>query len=211
MTRIDERQVITADNVKWLGEMIALMSAKSSDKIFCHSKVTQLYRGLISDIFYNNHNPNYHFSNGYDLAMEAICFLYQHVGCRLNDTTTVIKYGVPKEMTIMRACYFVVGKLIREDLRTVTKWESYDNPEYVEPCEPFESVMQDNMKESDWQQVDAIIASLDLNKDELQTLDCFLSGKGLSETARTIHCGISTAFDRRKKMQKKYILTFGLN
>ena len=124
MTRIDERQVITADNVKWLGEMIALMSAKSSDKLFCHSKVTQLYRGLISDIFYNNHNPNYHFSNGYDLAMEAICFLYQHVGCRLNDTTTVIKYGVPKEMTIMRACYFVVGKLIREDLRTVTKWES---------------------------------------------------------------------------------------
>ena len=88
MTRIDERQVITADNVKWLGEMIALMSAKNSDKMFCHSKVTQLYRGLISDIFYNNHNPNYHFSNGYDLAMEAICFLYQHVGCRLNDTTT---------------------------------------------------------------------------------------------------------------------------
>ena len=78
MTRIDERQVITADNVKWLGEMIALMSAKNSDKMFCHSKVTQLYRGLISDIFYNNHNPNYHFSNGYDLAMEAICFLYQH-------------------------------------------------------------------------------------------------------------------------------------
>ena len=70
MTRIDERQVITADNVKWLGEMIALMSAKSSDKMFCHSKVTQLYRGLISDIFYNNHNPNYHFSNGYDLAMD---------------------------------------------------------------------------------------------------------------------------------------------
>ncbi len=54
MTRIDERQVITADNVKWLGEMIALMSAKNSDKMFCHSKVTQLYRGLISDIFYNN-------------------------------------------------------------------------------------------------------------------------------------------------------------
>ena len=105
----------------------------------------------------------------------------------------------------MRACYFVVGKLIREYLRTVTKWEIYDNPEYVEPCMPFESVMQDNMQESDWQQVDAIVASLDLNKDELQTLDCFMSGKGLSETARTIHCGISTAFDRRKKIQKKYL------
>ena len=65
--------------------------------------------------------------------------------------------------------------------------------------------MQDNMKESDWQRVDTIIVSLDLNKDELQALDCFLSGKGLFETARTIHYGISTAFASRKKMKKKHL------
>ena len=35
MTRIDERQVITADNVKWLGEMPTKMCVQSSEGNYC--------------------------------------------------------------------------------------------------------------------------------------------------------------------------------
>ena len=53
--------------------------------------------------------------------------------------------------------------------------------------------------------VDETIEKLELNESELKVLDCLISGKSLSETARTISCGVSTVFDSRNKLQKKYL------
>lgn len=59
--------------------------------------------------------------------------------------------------------------------------------------------------EEEWLKVDRIIKRLELNENEQKTLDCLLGGKSLSETARTISCAVSTVFDRRNKLQKKYL------
>jgi len=58
--------------------------------------------------------------------------------------------------------------------------------------------------EESWQRIDEIIAKLNLSDDMKETLDCFLSGKGYSETARMLDCAISTIYSRRKIFEKRY-------
>ena len=74
---------ISADNVKLMGEMIALQALRTVKK-FDMKVVDKLYIGLIKDLHHMG-EIDYIVSDGYDVAQTAICFLYQFVGHTANE------------------------------------------------------------------------------------------------------------------------------
>ncbi|MBQ6922536.1 MAG: hypothetical protein IJQ66_05555 [Clostridia bacterium] len=192
-------EIITIDNVKELSEYLAVNSVKAFMRFSRVDFFFNLYDNLFRDIRYKN-DYRYIFSSAYDIVMDAYCFLFSHLGKRLNDITKVSKYGVLKKMTILGGCMFILSKHIRQDLFTY-------NCKDIDICRKSELRINDiyDYSEEEWVKVDETIEKLELTESELKTLDCLISGKSLSETARTISCGVSTVFDRRNKLQKKYL------
>ena len=83
--------IITYDNVKQLGEFIGV-SAIRRVMHYQGERGYQLYLGLVHDIIYEN-QANKTFSDGYDIASEAICFLCEHIGKPLGKVLAVNSKG----------------------------------------------------------------------------------------------------------------------
>ena len=81
---------ISADNVKLMGEMIALQALRTVKK-FDMKVADKLYIGLIKDLHHMS-EIDYIVSDGYDVAQTAICFFYQFVGHTANEI-----YGKDKQ------------------------------------------------------------------------------------------------------------------
>ncbi len=192
-------EIITINNVKELSEYLTVNCVKSFMRFSRSDFYFNLYDNLFRDIRCKN-NYRYIFSSAYDIVMDAYCFLYSHLGKRLNDITKASKYGVLKEMTILSGCMFILSKHIRQD------FFSYHCKD-IDICRKSDLRINDiyDYSEQEWLKVDETIEKLELNENERKTLDCLLDGKSLSETARTISCGVSTVFDRRAKLQEKYL------
>ena len=191
-------EIITTDNVKSLSEYLSLHCIRSFIRFSDSSFFINLYNNLIKDILSKN-DVNHIFSPSYDLFMDAYCFLFSHLGKRLNDITKVSKYGVLKDMNILNACCFIITKHIRKEY---TSYSSLDvQLFYNRNIDTYNPDYSDH----EWRKIDKIIERLNLNEKELKVLNLLLEGKSLSETARTISCGVSTVFDRRAKLQKKYL------
>ncbi len=69
---------ISNENVKLMGEMIALQALRTVKK-FDMKVADRLYIGLIKDL-HRMGEIDYIVSDGYDVAQTAICFLYQYAG-----------------------------------------------------------------------------------------------------------------------------------
>ena len=67
---------ISAENVKLMGEMIALQALRTVKK-FDMKVADRLYIGLIKDLHHMG-EIDYIVSDGYDCAQTAICFLYRN-------------------------------------------------------------------------------------------------------------------------------------
>ena len=76
-------EVISPDNVKLMGEMIALQALRTIKK-FDIRVADKCYIGLIKDLHHMN-EVGYIVSDGYDVAQTAICFLYQFVGRKVSE------------------------------------------------------------------------------------------------------------------------------
>ena len=90
---------ISAENVKLMGEMIALQALRTVKK-FDMKVADKLYIGLIKDL-HHMREIDYIVSDGYDVAQTAICFLYQFVGHTANEIYGKDRKG--KEITIKLA------------------------------------------------------------------------------------------------------------
>ena len=97
---------ISADNVKLMGEMIALQALRNVMP-YDFDVVSKLYNGLVKDLN-RIKNIDYTITDGYDYAQLAICFLYQFKGMYVNDIYGKDKAG--KYITIKTACYREVDK-----------------------------------------------------------------------------------------------------
>ena len=92
---------ISAQNVKLMGEMIALQALRTVKK-FDMKVADRLYIGLIKDLHHMS-EIDYIVSDGYDVAQTAICFLYQFIGRKVSEIYGKDRKG--KEISIKLACY----------------------------------------------------------------------------------------------------------
>ena len=99
---------ISSQNVKLMGEMIALQALRTVKK-FDMKIADKLYIGLIKDLHHMS-EIDYIVSDGYDVAQTAVCFLYQFKGRNVHEI-----YGKDckgKDISIKLACYREVDHFI---------------------------------------------------------------------------------------------------
>ena len=152
------KEPISADNVKLMGEMIALQALRTVKK-FDMKIADRLYIGLIKDLHHMG-EIDYIVSDGYDVAQTAICFLYQFVGHTANEIYGKDRKG--KEITIKLACYREVDHFInllrnRPDRRG-TVVESIDFTDYK--ALPMDPVNCFEYEQTDYSKYDELVGAL---------------------------------------------------
>ena len=106
-------EVISDDNVKLMGEMIALQALRNVLP-YDFEVVSKLYNGLIKDL---NHisQIDYTITDGYDYAQTVICFLYQFKGMHVNDVYGKDKSGkYIHENVHVRNLYLIPSVLLKK-------------------------------------------------------------------------------------------------
>ena len=93
--------VVTYDNVKMLGEFIGVSAIRRVMHYYGDIGY-KLYLGLVHDIIYEK-QANETFSDGYDIASEAMCVLCEHIGKPLGTIIGVNSKG--KLLTIRDVCF----------------------------------------------------------------------------------------------------------
>ena len=200
-------EVISPDNVRLMGEMIALQALRTIKK-FDIRVADKCYIGLIKDLHHIN-EVGYIVSDGYDVAQTAICFLYQFVGRKVSEI-----YGKDrkeKEITIKLACYREVNRFIdslrnRPD-RNGTIVESIDFTDYkalpVDPVNCFEH------EQTDYSKYDKLVEKLHLTALEFAILDCYMNGMVQSEVCAELGIGRGSVNYRKAQIRQRYNACFG--
>ena len=198
---------ISKDNVKLMGEMIALQALRTIKK-YDIRVADKCYIGLIKDLHHMN-EVGYIVSDGYDVAQTAICFLYRFVGRKVSEIYGKDSKG--KEITIKLACYREVNRFIdtlrnRPDRRG-TIVESIDFTDYkalpMDPVNCFEH------EQSDYTKYDELVEKLHLTALEFAILDCYMNGMVQSEVCAELGIGRGTINFRKASIRKRYTARFG--
>ena len=190
-------EIISFENVQQMGEMIALKTLRGR-YAYSRQGLDWLYVGFVKDL--NRDNDTHHvFSDAYDLAQTAICFLCEFVGKSLNDVY-MIKNG--QEITIKKATYLLVGRTIDRMRRYMSR--SRDINDYTEEL----SVEIDHYEEKDYKEVDNKIERLGLKPRDRTVLDCYMAGMTCNEIAEFLDISRITVWRRRTRAQVKYKALF---
>ena len=198
---------ISADNVKLMGEMIALQALRTVKK-YDMKVADKLYIGLIKDLHHMS-EIDYIVSDGYDVAQTAICFLYQFVGHTANEIYGKDRKG--KEITIKLACYREVDSFIsllrnRPD-RHGTVVESIDFTDYkalpMDPVNCFEH------EQTDYTKYDELVGALQLSALELAILNCYMHGMKQAEVCAELGIGRGTINHRKASIRQRYYSLYG--
>ena len=190
-------ETISFENVQQMGEMIALKTLRGR-YAYARQTLEWLYVGFVKDL--NRSNDSHHvFSDAYDLAQTAICFLCEFIGKSLNDVY-IIKNG--QEITIKKATYLLVGRTIDKMRRYISR--SRDINDYTEEL----SVEIDHYKEKDYTEVDNKIELLNLKPRDRAVLDCYMAGMTCNEIAEFLDIDRITVWRRRTRAQVKYKALF---
>ena len=103
-----------------------------------------------------------------------------------------------KEITIKRATYMLVSRLIQRIRRYVNR--SRDIDDYAE-----EFIVEiDAYQEKDYTEVDNKIESLSLKPRDRVVLDCYMAGMTCNEIAEFLDISRITVWRRRTRAQVKY-------
>ena len=168
---------ISNENVKLMGEMIALQTLRTLKK----------YDWKIADKYYI-------------VAQTAICFLYQFIGRKVSDIYGKDRRG--KEITIKLACYREVDNELMRYRRKMDKTSYIDFTSYkalpVDPVNCFEK------EQTDYTKADAILEGMHLNEMELAVLDCVLRGLVRSEIIAELGIGRGSICYRKRQIRSKY-------
>ena len=201
------KEPISTENVKLMGEMIALQALRTVKK-FDMKVADRLYIGLIKNLHHMN-EIGYTVSDGYDVAQTAICFLYQFVGHSANEIYGKDRKG--KEITIKLACYREVDHFIRHlrnrPDRRGTIVESIDFTNYKAlPADPINCFEQE---QTDYSKYDELVEMLQLSALELVILNCYMSGMGQSQVCAELGIGRGTINHRKASIRQRYYSLYG--
>ena len=194
---------ISAENVKLMGEMIALQALRTHKK-FDMKVADKLYIGLIKDLHHMG-EIDYIVSDGYDVAQTAICFLYQFIGRKVSEIYGKDKIG--KEITIKLACYREIDGELMRLRRKAEKTDYIDFTDYKAlPMDPVNCFEQE---QTDYSKYDAIIEALQLSALELAILNCYMNGMVKSEVMAELGIGRGTLYHRKASIRRRYYKHYG--
>ena len=200
-------EVISAENVKLMGEMIALQALRTHKK-FDMKIADKLYIGLIKDLHHMG-EIDYIVWEGNEVAQTAICFLYQFSGRKVSEIYGKDRKG--KEISIKLACYREVDHFIRllrnKPDRRGTIVESIDFTNYKAlPADPVNCFEQE---QTDYTKYDELVGALQLSALELAILNCYMNGMMQSEVCAELGIGRGTIYHRKVSIRKRYYACFG--
>jgi DNA-binding CsgD family transcriptional regulator len=180
--------IITKDNVKQLGEKIAICAVKNA-KRFAYGSLDNLYQKLQHDIFYKNT-----YSDGYDIAQEAICFLCSYIGHELGE---ICIPNIHKKMDCIRmGCYKHLYCYLRKERKILEQEDIENTIVKVNPDVLAEPENYTNVKK--------IIQRLNLTQGELEVLKCFYNQMTYKNIKEFLHIDTRTIARRRHRIQAKY-------
>ena len=189
---------ISAENVKLMGEMIALQALRTVKK-FDLKVADRYYIGLIKDLHHMG-EVDYIVSDGYDVAQTAICFLYQFVGHTVHEIYGKDRRG--KDITIKIACYREVDNELMRFRRKAEKTEYIDFTDYkalpMDPVNCFEK------EQTDYSKYDELVGALQLSALELAILNCYMNGMIQSEVCAELGIGRGTINFRKASIRQRY-------
>ena len=137
---------ISKDNVKLMGEMIALQLFRTRKKHCCRI-ADKLYIGLIKDLHHMG-EIDYIVSDGYDYAQTAMCFLWQYEGKKVDDVCYTEDNG--REISIKLACYRETGNRLDNYRRKMERIALSSSDDYkalpADPVNRFETEEPDYSK-----------------------------------------------------------------
>ncbi len=188
-------EVITEQNVQSLGEQIAVIAVGAKTRrVLGH--LDHIYKGLPYDVHKRN-TPNHIFSDGYDLAQMAICFLWEHKSKRLDDYYG--KNGKGIDCNILYACYHIIDRYLWQYCKKARQYVSLE--EKAKQVEQIPYLPTEN----DYSKCDEIIEKMNLNQGEKETLDCYMAGMPYCNIAKFLEVDTSTIWRRRQSLMRKYM------
>ena len=197
---------ISAENVKLMGEMIALQALRTVKK-FDMKVADRLYIGLIKDLHHMS-EIDYIVSDGYDVAQTAICFLYQYAGRKASEICGKDKRG--KELTIKLACYREVDRFIdslrnRSDRRGAIEYIDFTDYKAL-PMDPVNCFEQE---QTDYSKYDELVSALQLSALEIAILNCYMNGMRQAEVCAELGIGRGKINSRKASIRQRYYSCFG--
>ncbi len=190
---LDGDVVITADNIKKIGELIALLTIRT---VMCRSgkDLYRLYDGLIKDCNKSNDSLD-EYSDGYDIAQTAMLFLCEHIGKRLGDNYTTTRGNV---ISIKQACFrFTDRYLDKQFTRHLTHTTAISDS-----VASSRITFIDDESNNDYTAVDALIERMHLTQGEYDVLCAYMSGLTYLEVTKLLNVNRTTIWRRRMNLQK---------
>ena len=191
--KIREDVVITVDNIKELGEKIALWGLKVKNNLN-NRRLDNLFYGLIKDV-HESLGDKETYSDGYDIAQEVILFLCNHIGKRLGDLELDYKGKLASIKTLaMRVVFTYLDKILNNENR---------NKPYRASLK-YKTIEMNYKEEDNYTKVDLVLEKLNLSEGEQQVLDIYMSGYGTYEMCRFYNMKVNTLYTRRRNIRKRF-------
>ena len=192
---LDDDVVITADNIKKIGELIALLTIRT---VMCRSgkNLYRLYDGLIKDCNKSNDSID-EYSDGYDIAQTAMLFLCEHIGKMLGDNYTTTRGNV---ISIKQACFRFTDRYLDKQFTRHLAHTTAISGSVASSHITF----IDDESNNDYTAVDALIKRMHLTQGEYDVLCAYMSGLTYLEATNLLNVNRTTIWRRRMKLQDKY-------
>ena len=196
---LDNDRVISAENVQRMGEVIALCATKTVI-VRGGKDLHNLYKGLLHDVN-RSENDMSRYSDGYDIAQEAMLFLCQHMGKRL-DGVYYTKTG--RKITIKQACFSVADRYLAKNyVAPMLNTTSLNEQIITEP----DSILDDEQK-NDYAAFDGLISKMNLTAVEYETLSILMAGFTMLQIGKILNVNRTTIWRRQNSIRKKYLAIF---
>lgn len=193
---LDHDKVISAENVQRMGEVIALCTIKTVI-VRGGKDLHNLYKGLLHDVN-RSENDMSRYSDGYEVAQEAMLFLCQHMGKRLDDVY-VTKTG--RKITIKQACFSVADRYLAKNfVSPMFNTISIDEQITIKP----ETILDDEQK-NDYTAFDGLVAKMKLTAVEYETLSILMAGFTMLQIGKILNVNRTTIWRRQNSIRKKYM------
>lgn len=194
---LDNDRVITENNVQRMGEVIALCAIKTVI-VRGGKDLHNLYKGLLHDVNRSESDMD-RYSDGYEVAQEAMLFLCQHMGKRLNDAYYT-KTG--RKITTKQACFSVADRYLAKNfVSPMLNTTSLNEQIATEP----ETILDEEQK-TDYTAFDGLISKMKLTAVEQETLSILMAGFTMLQIGKILNVNRTTIWRRRMSLQRKYAL-----